>query len=562
MVRPIFIRVGFLFLMWVMSGFAGAESLTATVDRAQIGENETLTLKVRFEGGQAQSSPDFSSLREHFDILSNRQSSQHSNINGEVSVATEWVLMLAPKMTGEILIAPFQVHGQQSAPLSIQVSKAPAKGGATQQDVFVTLEADKQKVFINEQLTLTFTLYYNQTVESLDKPALNIDQARVTELERLDYQTVIDNTRYGVAQYRYLVFPDATGTIVIDPQTWTVRTTDQPNVGRFFASGRTKLYRPKTDELKVAVNPKPNDYPATAAWLPASSVKLEERWSRQPDPLQLGEPITWTLTIAATGVSSEQLPPLLTQLQPNGFKVYPDQPHHETRTTTDGLISVRTESVAIVPNDAGEVMLPAVELQWWDTDTQEVKLASLPARTLKVIGAPAGSAPSTVTDASTPVPGTDIGSTEVIEYRTPPIMLAVLALLVLTNLAWLGLWWRQRAHTASAEGPTAAAPLSKSYKSLLHACEHGTAPEIRKALLEWAREYWPCERPLTLDDLVARCEDPAHARCLQRLDVSLYSKAHEQTELDRLELRKAVAHLNRQSASNPTVGDLRPLYAS
>ena len=561
MVRPKFIRVGFLFLMWVMSGFAGAESLTATVDRAQIGENETLTLKVRFEGGQAQSSPDFSNLRGNFDILSNRQSSQHSNINGNVSVATEWVLMLAPKMTGEILIPPFQVHGQQSAPISIQVSKAPAKGGASQQDVFVTLEADKQEVFINEQLTLTFTLYYNQTVESLDKPALNIDQARVTELERLDYQTVIDNTRYGVAQYRYLVFPDATGTIVIDPQTWTVRTTDQPNVGRFFPSGRTKLYRPKTDALNVAVNPKPNDYPATAAWLPASSVKLEERWSRQPDRLQLGEPITWTLTITATGVSSEQLPPLLTQLQPDGFKVYPDQPHHETRTTSDGLISVRTESVAIVANDAGEVMLPAVELQWWDTNTHEVKLASLPARVLKVTGAPTGPAPSTATDASA-TPGPGVVSTEVIEYRTPPIIIAVLALLVLANLAWLGLWWRQRAHTALAQTPIAAAPLSKSYKSLLHACQHSAPPEIRKALLQWAREHWPSDRPLTLDDLAARCEDPAYARCLRKLDVALYSDAHGQTELDRLELRKAVAHLNRQSLPKPVAGDLRPLYAS
>lgn len=557
-------------VLWLGVGAvqASAQSLTAQADRTNITINETLTLTVRFEGGQPQSEPNFSPLSGQFDILSRQQSSQHSVVNGTVSTSTQWILMLAAKNSGQILIPPFELEGQTSRPITINVTTPAPKPGDTSitDDVFVEVSTDKNTVFINEQFLLTFTLYFNKSIDSLDKPPFELPNARIEELKRVDYQKTINNKRYGVAEYRYVVFPDSTIDIDIPKQTWTVRTSETPNAGRFSVRrGHTKLYRAKTQALTVKVKPKPDSYPANASWLPAKEVTIRDNWSRSPEQLKVGEPITWTITIDANGVSSEQLPPILEGLVPNGFKAYPDQPNHETQLTADGIIGRRVESVAIVPNEAGELNIPAIELSWWDTEENTVKTAKLPAKTITVKGALTNNGSNSFApqaDASAEPGAIELIGAEAV-YKGPSYWYWLLVtFLLLGNVGFAYCWWQLKSKQPAQAKPhnLAGEKPSSSVKQLIALCDRGDAKALRAGLLQWGRAKWPNGQTMSLRELAAKAEDPSFSTALQHLEGSIYGGT--QTQVNYEDIKNGLKLIQKATQSEQPKQGLQPLYAA
>lgn len=483
-----------------MAGKSFADGLSVQVDRQEIRVNETLNLTVRYEGRQVNSDPDFSGL-DQFDILSNNKSTQHSIINGNISAFTEWRLTLAPRNTGQILIPPLSLRGEHSKPITITVTEASKDPISGKEDVFLETYVDKSTVYVQEQFIVTYRLHFNQSVDSLETGQFNIDQARVEELPRVDYQTTIGHTAYGVAEFRYAVFADASGVINIPEKTWTVRTTDQPGMSRFgFGGGRFKLHRVKTKPLAITVEPKPAEFPAAEPWLPAQSVHLEEQWSRSPDEFRVGEPITRTVTIRADGAAPEQLPPLFDERGTPELKFYPDKPDQDKQLTSDGVNASRTESVAIVPNRAGDVTLPEVTVAWWNTSEKRLEKATLPARTLHIAPAEGQSASNLQADAVLPQTNETVAAagSEPQTMTKPGMWPWLCALLLLTNLATGLLWWRQRSRQPllnSAENSEAVS-LKDAAKRVRQACERRDAALTRLALLEWAQLRWGSHRLL------------------------------------------------------------------
>ena len=144
--------------------------------------------------------------------------------------------------------------------------------------------------------------------------------------------------------------------------------------------------------------------PGSAAgqwWLPASDVTLEERWSGDLSDLRVGEPVTRSLTVTGAGVSDAQLPTLAVPTVP-GLRIYEDGVDSDQSVTTDGVTSTRTTRWAMVPEKAGALRLPELQVTWYDTATGSTRQARLPPTTLDVLPAP------TRTDGSTPrTPETD-----------------------------------------------------------------------------------------------------------------------------------------------------------
>ena len=526
-----------LVLAALFCGRAAADSLTVEVDRDRITLNETLSLVVRYEGRQMNSDPDFSGLSQ-FEILSNHKSTQHSIINGTISASTEWRLALAPRNPGQLLIPPISLAGEHSKALTITVTEASRDPIGDAEDVFLETYLDKASVYVHEQFIITYRLHFNQSVDSLDTGQFGIDQARVEELPRVDFQKTIGHTHYGVAEFRYAVFPDASGTIRVPAQTWTVRTTDQPGMGRFgFGGGRFKLHRVRTKPLDVTVTPKPDAFPAHLPWLPAQSLKLTEQWSRSPEEFRVGEPITRTVTITAEGVGPEQLPPLFDESGSADLKFYPDKPHQDKQLSAQGVTGVRTESVAIVPNRAGAVLLPEVTVTWWNSAERKVEKAVLPARTLQVTGANPVAPEPTAAAPAVPGPDTAAATPSTTTAGWWPILSLILTL---SNLVVLLLWWRAARRTRSA----VAAPPDRrvGLAEIKEACQRRDARALRQALLRWARRCWPGQ-PATLADIGRLSGDLTFARELAKLDEQLYGGAA--VEVDYGIVGRGMAQLDR-----------------
>lgn len=549
------------------SGAAAADSLSVSVDRQTISMNETLSLTVRYEGRQVNSDPDFSGLNQ-FDVLSNHKSTQHSIINGNISASTEWQLTLAPRNTGQLLIPPLSLQGQHSKALTITVTES-SKDPGGREDVFLETFVDKSSVHVQEQFIITYRLHFNQSVDSLDTGQFSIAQARVEELPRVDYQKTLGQTPYGVAEFRYAVFPDASGSIQVPAQIWTVRTTDQPGMNRFgFGGGRFKIHRVRTKELTITVNPKPDIYPANKAWLPAQNLQISEQWSRSPDEFKVGEPITRTVTVTAEGVGPEQLPPLFDERGTPDLKFYPDKPEQDKQLTAQGVTGTRTESVAIVPNRAGELKLPELSVTWWNNAEKRVETAVLPARTLKVAPTDVQVVQESTGEVVVPkiVPGiaTEPSTTATALERSWGWWPWLALLLACGNVATLAFWWRaSRQGSTIRETPQHSNPsLSQALHILDSACKNRDATATRTALKNWARLRWP-GRQVTLQEIGRYSGDETFARELAKLDAVLFANGQlsttDQHAVDFDGLARAARRLGEISDSR-SKSALPPLY--
>ncbi len=541
---------------------AFAKSLVSVVDRTAIEVDESITLKVIYDASNVRGQPDFSSLQQNFDIVSNNTSSQRSNRNGVVTASTEWRMVLFPKKIGQLLIPPFSFNGVHTKPVTIAVTKNQSQGHTSNKpDIFIETDLSKTSIFVQEQTVLTYRLFFSRNVQSLDKADISTPNLRVMELPRADYQKRVGGKDYGVAEFRYALIPDASGAIDIPSQRWTIETTSQPSNRFGFNGGRRKLHRVKTDAIRIQVEPKPDSYPPTATWLPASRLTIAESWSSPPETFKVGEPITRTVTLHAEGLSSEQLPPVFSSPSTPDFKFYPDKPNQENFTTGSGLAGTRTESIAIVPNRGGELTLPKISITWWDTQTNTIQTASLPAITVTVaVSDVANNIPHTASPPHMHSEPLDVITVE----KTSLLWVLVTCVSLLANILLMILAWglyqkRQQVQQAQSQAhATASASTKKAFNDIIKYCKNEDANQLRKAILSWAAINWPNQQFTRLSDFSKVCQDQQLTKALTLLDSALFSEC--KSELNYPEIQEHLQKIPKPKNENSSKTQLQPLY--
>jgi len=147
----------------------------------------------------------------------------------------------------------------------------------------------------------------------------------------------------------------------------------------FFA--RTQTLTAEGNPLTLDVKPAPANFPG--AWLTADLVTLTEEWSVDPKDAVQGEPITRTLTLTAIDLHDDQLPELPVS-KVAGLRQYPEQPQSRKADRKGRLVAQKTISIAIIPEQPGQFTLPAIEIPWFNSHSETIERAALPAQTLVV----------------------------------------------------------------------------------------------------------------------------------------------------------------------------------
>ena len=93
----------------------------ASLDASQVAVGETVQLTLERDG-QTGGQPDITSLQQDFDIVGTSSSTIFQLVNGSASEKTQVVLTLAPKVSGHLTIPPLSWNGEQSQPLSLDVT--------------------------------------------------------------------------------------------------------------------------------------------------------------------------------------------------------------------------------------------------------------------------------------------------------------------------------------------------------------------------------------------------------------------------------------------------------
>lgn len=518
---------------------ARAAGVRAFLDRDTVRLGETVTLNVESDAAAGRA-PDFGALAQDFDLRGRSSSRDVSIVDGHTTARTLWAVALAPKRAGTLTIPALQVDGARTQPLTLTVLPAPAGAEGRPGDaVFVEAGVEPLAPYVGQQALYTLRLYYapNLTDGDLDEPqADGIDVRRLGD--DLHYTAERAGRVYHVVERRYALLPREAGAVTIPGIGFRGRALALDN-GAFFADSQPVAAR--SQALEIDVRPPPAGAPRP--WLPAQSLSLDAEGWPADGQLRAGEPLTLTLTLKATGLPFEALP-ALTLPTLDGAEVYPDKPQDGTRGDGRWLVGTRVRKFAIVPTRAGTLALPAITVQWWDTQHDRAALARIAAHTLRVLPAPgapaappavpkpaskaAPSPPAPAAPAASPrparaLPAVPAQAPRAVGWRA--VALASLALWLLTALAALGAWaWRRRARGRGVgAAPDAAPDRAALRRSCLDAARAGDLRGAEAALLAWARRERPALRGA--DALAGLLADPAQREAWAALLRARYAGA-------------------------------------
>lgn len=477
-----------------------AAAVTASVDRADVEINESFTLKIHVDT-DVDTEPDASALEEDFYVGQRSQLSNTTIVNGQISRSRTWTYVLMPKRAGDLVIPPVIVGSEQSDPLHIVVvpqSNAPP-GEA---DIFVTTEVDYAESFVQAQILYTVKVYRSVPTRQprLSEPTFGgVDVLIELAGEERSYESILNGKSYNVVERVYALFPQESGELSISPARFEARVL---RGGRI--TGR-KIFESETHTVVVnPIPPPPPDFP-DAAWLPAKSLQLSEEWSREPDSLPAGEPITRHVTITALGQLSTQIP-VVDPATADAVKIYPDKPELRVSAEPGGIRATRKDQYALIGVSPGVVELPALELPWWRIDTGEWQLASLPSRSLTILPSAQAALPPPVE----PQIELAFDQQETITVESGfwrRVSEALIALWLLTVTAW---WWSRRPEKKPREPEPP--PVYRQQAKFLKAARQAALAEdqatVKAALLSWARLQWPDDWPRSIGELAARVSDP------------------------------------------------------
>ena len=371
-----FIPIAIAALLFGSEAFA---TVVARVDRADIELNESFTLEV-ISDTNIQMQPDVSILDKDFYVGQGSQLSNTTIINGQIRRSKTWTFVLMPKSAGQLTIPSITIGSEHSDPLMITVSE-PSYAPPGEADVFVTSEVDFDETYVQAQVLLTVKIYRAVATRqpALREPVISgVETLSERAGDDRSYEAIIDGTAYQVDERVYALYPQESGEIEISPARFEARVLRDGRI-----TGR-KMYESGSQSVTVLPVPVPPADYADAVWLPARSLQLFEDWSAQTDEIQAGEPLTRHVTTSVLGQLETQIPALdLPSVA--GINVYPDKPELSRRIESGGIRGVRKDQYAMIATGEGSVVLPALEVPWWNIATGEWQVARLPERPIKIL---------------------------------------------------------------------------------------------------------------------------------------------------------------------------------
>ena len=401
-----------------------------------------------------------------------------------------------------------------SALAVLSLPAARAQSPADESPFVVRTELSRHDPWERSQVLYTVRIYRSSgsreygRIRRLNDPVLLRGEALIEQLGTdREYNFRSGDSESLVLERRYALYPQSAGEMLLQPASiqW---------IGEDFGF-RTRSYFPDAEPQRLSVQAVPS--PPAAGWLAAADVRLWDEFEREPNDLVAGEPVIRLLGVRVEGQPARQIPELVPGDGPN-FRHFIERPVYEDTVTGTGLVGERRQRAALLALRGGDLVLPAIRLNWWNTDRERWETAEIPQRILQ---AQASMEPIFSEPAGSSAPAVPLN-----DWLIPVLAGGWIA----TAMAWW-IWYRigsiRRGRENSRlrfgrESAGRPAAVRKRLAALARACRGGDAPAVEKALLAWGWAYWESGAPRNLRQLADRFGEPAAAEC-RRLDAALYA---------------------------------------
>lgn len=528
--------------------------LSASVDKNPALRGEAVTLEVTANTRVAADAINFRVLEQDFTVMVPSVSTSTQIINGQSSQSTIWRVVLLPKKAGNYTIPAFTLQGLSTQPISLEVLNETAQtNNSSNAELFLQANIEQQQLYVQQLSYYQVTIYFNGELQrgSLSEPQM--DGASVMQVgQDAEGTELVNGIRYRTITRRYAITPQRSGSFTITPPTFSGEMIDRDSA-RYNYFARTKTVVQQAEPIDVVVNAIPANFPGS--WLVAGLVTLTEEWSPDITELKQGEPVTRIITLSAVDVAENQLPDL-TQGFPEGLRLYQEQPQAKSAERNGRLVAQKIFTTAVIANTAGKLELPEVSLAWWNSQTNKLEHARLPARTLSVTEV-AGAAEQT----STVSPALNItapltaptGNSKASPWQWNYTSSALLALWLLTLFASYVVW-RLKAPVKPVTQTQSRVRFNSS--ELKRACKQGDTAAAKAELLRFAHQQLD-KRCQSLTEVSAYIHSAELKNQLIKLNAALYGNSHAwQGE----QLWQAWQQYDAGRPETGTADKLQPLY--
>lgn len=491
-------------------------SVEASLMQNQVNMGETIRLLISQDSAQP-AMPNIAPLQKDFNIVGTEQSMRYTVVNGQAQTLHHWIIYLSAKSAGHFTIPPLNVGSLQTEPLDVIVRANQASGsqGPVQDEPSQTqtkpvyiegLARPDKTAYVHQQIEYTVSLYSRQQLLNAQYSPPKVDNALILPLGEVSHvQKIEQGVVYDVEEQRYLIFPQKSGQVKINPPTLEAIVYDEP----------PRKIRLEAEAINIDVRPIPYK---TAHWLPSTQVELTETFANSETEVPVGTTITRSITLSAKGLPAQLLPRLNFDKQQHA-SVYAEKPSEKNPIIADQLEGTATYHVSYVFNEPGQVLLPAIKIAWFNTKTGQKEQATLPAHAYTV---QASAAQASRADIAKGRPALPLPQAEVIDTHKPTVFLPIMAWLLGFILMGLILIYfmgrRLRAYYDNRQ------TYRQSLRALREACRCNHVLKTRDALLVFARLYWKDAQILQIQDIVERIDDVALQKELHILTEVLYGQ--------------------------------------
>ena len=512
-----------LFLLMMFSYQTSFAALSSWVQGNVFVQGEAFELVVEAEEDGDLRIPEMDGLK----ILSRSTQSQTSIINGSISKVHRWIFTILPNQAGVLRIPPFQLGNEQTEEIQLEIADRKSHQMALPIDIAARVEP--RQVYPQQQLVLEIRLERGVLVENESLTPPDLPNIPVKLLNQQNEQQVRNGRQLNVTTLRYAIFPQESGDLVIPALTYQGEAI-LASKGQSLFQGLNRHLGAKTQRVvlqtpsqQVRVIPVPRD--AQGWWLPAQEMVLQEQWDPNPPVFRVGNSVSRQVRLRATGLLGEQLPELSMSTS-TALKIYSDSAEVTTSNDNHWVTGERSQSFALVPTKPGKMKLPAIEINWWNLQTNQPKVARLPERTIEIL--PAALVPTQLQPLDTTV------TTSTAEHLTTEEMNSDSRLWQSISAALLALWagttglwfWTSKTQFSKPNNvpkvlQEESPKVRQAYRDALDALRSGNALRSRSALMIWLRSWHPSPET-SWTDLCS--EFPDAQAILKDLDRYCYGK--------------------------------------
>ena len=543
-----------LLLLCAIPSFA-ATKLQASVDKNPVLAGEFFMLNISVDDNVKGEQPDTSVLLKDFVVGPTSLSTRTNIINGSINKQTTWSVKLMTRTEGQYTIPSFTVSGLSSQPIDLTVTKRAANAD-NNNDIFVKTSLSSNSLYVQEAGVYTLKLYLAKELldGSLSTPSM--EDAQLTQLgKQTESYELVDGKRYLVITREYLIQPQKSGPYTIAAPVFQGRVQQNYRQLEVSAIG---------EDQQIEIKPIPSDY--KGAWLPSELVNLGEEWQPSDDTIEVGTPITRTITLTALGVTKEQLPDIEMPTI-NGIRSYPDQKENNNAVRNGRVVSQQTASYALLPQTPGTYTLPEIKLPWFNTKINRISFATLPAR--KITVTPSSTVVNTPVNTEQSIENTPVDETKADANTSAQMQTArsytplwLIAVAVLGYILWIGTaiyYWFTRSNINTIEKvkplPT---PLSKpSLKKLLNIQKAGDVKAFYNELNNYAVQITKQDTG-AIDELCRRINNSQLSTEVIKLQAQLYGNKATNSDLGAI---IKILESEQAQASNSQQTVLKDLYS-